>query len=112
MRAVSASSRPKPLTTRTPVTVSSTCSAIVAAWACVARFAGTRRTRLRAAVKASAGTTVRVTRVTRVTRASGGDSHSMATTETANWALTPIGMGSMPSTIWICCRLLLARETT
>jgi hypothetical protein len=104
--AVSRASWPKPLTTRTPVTVSSTCWATSAARCCADQVAGNSDRRERTVTSAAAGSTTRVTTV------SSGESHSIAATDVTTSEAVPSVNGTIDSRPCTSCRSVIARDAT
>ena len=90
-RPTSRASWPKPFTTRTPVTVSSTCCAMSAARCCADQVAGNSLRRDYGGHDAQRGTTTSAISV------SSGESHSMATTDTATSTIIPKEIGTIDS---------------
>jgi hypothetical protein len=97
---------PKPLTTRTPVTVSSTCWAMSAARCWADQVAGNSPWRVRVVSSTETGTMIRATTV------SSGDNHNIAATEATSSTRYPVTNGTIDSSPCTCCRSLIARETT
>ncbi len=112
LRAVSSSvsssrcSWPKPLTTRTPVTASSTTPATSAIRCWASQLAGNSCLRLRYATNHSAGP------MSRATTVSTGDNHSMMMRDSRKSSTFPVMIGNMPSRP--CTRVMseIARLTT
>ena len=104
--ATSRASWPKPLTTRTPVTVSSTCCATSAACCCADHVAGNSDRRDRIVTIAAAGSTTSVTRV------SSGESHSIAAIDVTTSEAVPSVKGTIDSSPCRSCRSVIARDAT
>ena len=102
----SRASWPKPLTTRTPVTVSSTCCATSAARCCADHVAGNRRLRLRVTTMPTAGVTTSAISV------STGDIHSIAANDSSAKITEPNDSGTCIRIPTTSCRSEIARETT
>ena len=104
--ATSRASWPKPLTTRTPVTVSSTCCATSAARCCADQVAGKSERRERTVTSPARGSTTRVTRV------SSGESQSIAAIEVTISDAVPSVNGTIESSPCTSCRSVIARDAT
>ncbi len=104
--ATSRASCPKPLTTRTPVTVSSTCWAMSAARCWADQVAGNSPARTFVVTSTAAGS------MTSATTASSGDSQNIATTDTTTMPISPALSGTIDSRPCTSCRSVMARDTT
>ncbi len=104
-RPISRASWPKPLTTRTPVTVSSTCWARSAARCWADHDAGNSTRLLRTATTATTGVTTSATRVNM------GDSHNMAPSAASANTTVPIDSGTIISRPCTTCRSVIERDT-
>ncbi len=105
-RPSSRSSCPKPFTTRTPVTSSSTISATSAADCWAAQVAGNSTVLVALVTTTTAGTTNSAITV------SSGERMSMITSDTTNSTTCPADNGTMASSDCTICRSVEARETT
>ena len=90
-RSTSCSSWPKPFTTRTPVTASSTTPATSAACCCASQLAGNRVRREATEMNQRAGPTARATRV------SSGERKAIAISEPTNSTALPSSIGTIAS---------------
>ena len=106
MRSSSCSSCPKPLTTRTPPTVSSTMAATSPACCCACQLAGNSLRRDRSAITHSAGATASATTV------SSGDRNSMMMIETTKSSALPMVIGRNDSSPWIMLMSEIDRLTS